>query len=233
MHCRYPVFTLLLAIVLPIIVAAQGEKRNNFDRPVITLRTNPLSPLETDANVMLGVGVQWHPRWAACFEPAYIFARLYDADNGSGGNATAGATGFKLRTDVRYYFSDFQFGKRAAFFISPEFHYKNATIRKWDNFGINCVNGQCDFYQRARYKEVKNETGGLIKLGVNFRGFGPRMGFEMFAGLGAKYKDLRETGLPTGGSFVNPPTQSEFALIPREGWLFMLPGGVKLCYRIR
>jgi hypothetical protein len=96
------------------------------------------------------------------------------------------------------------------------------------------VNGQCYFFQRARYKEVKNETGGLIKLGVNFRGFSSRMGFEMFAGLGAKYKQLTEKDLPAGGSFVNPPsTQSDITLIPREGWLFMLPGGVKICYRIR
>jgi hypothetical protein len=230
MHFRYPVLTLLLTILIHTGAIAQGGKSNRSERPVITLRTNPFSILETDANVMLGIGVQWHPRWAATFEPAYVFTRLYDTEQES--NITDGASGYKIRTDIRYYFNDYEFGKRGVFFVSPGFHYKYTVTNKWDDFGINCTNGQCDFNQRARYKEIKNETGAYLNFGVSLRGFGKRMGIELFGGLGAKFKDIREGGLPLGGSFINPPSSNDITFVPREGWVAMLPAGVKIAFRI-
>jgi hypothetical protein len=200
----------------------------------LSLRTNPLSFIESDANVMLGLGIQWDPQLAVTFEPAYIFARLYDGggvDNGDESD-TRRASGIKLRTDFRLYFTPFNYS-RGAFFFGPEFHYKYVNTWIPADFGINCSGANCAYTQRAEYKETKEEFGGLLKFGLNAPLYRDRLAIEVFAGLGLKTKWRQESGIPVGGSFINPPGNNRTAFTPPyEGWMMMLPMGTKLSFRL-
>jgi hypothetical protein len=201
------------------------------DYPIVTLRTNPLSFLENDGNIMLGVGYQWHQRWAMAIDPGYIFFTPY---NNSETSQVSSMSGIKVRADVRYFFEKSRKGLFNTF-VAPEFHYKYVRSRKWEDFGINCLGGQCDYYQRAEYTEIKKEMGAALKIGTILPLGNGRFNVEVYGGLGFKFKRFVDTDLPLGGSFVNPPDHS--GLLNTNGdpdaAYFILPAGVKFTYRVR
>lgn len=120
-------------------------------------------------------------------------------------------------------------GRTAAVFIGPELHYKHVTTRIEDEFGINCIGNNCAFRQRAEYKEIKTELGGVLKMGLH----GPlidRLAVEFFWGFGVKWKWRREKDIPVGGAFMVPPDSRNNAVFPREGLMIMIPIGAKLTF---
>lgn len=224
---------LIVLLIIAINTIGQETKKSFRDETQFSLRTNPLSFIEADANVMLGIGMQWSPRLATTFEPAYIFGRLYGVTNNNDEEQGAyPASGIKLRTDIRYYFNDFPKGRRAALFIGPEFHYKYVNTWIEDEFGINCIGNNCAFRQRAEYKETKEEFGGFLKMGMHAPLI-DRLAIEFFWGLGVKWKWRRESGVPVGGSFTEPPDSRGNGILPREGLMVILPMGAKLSFLLR
>ncbi len=230
----YPLFRFLLAtiILLPCFCIKLNAQTNRKEKslPAITLRTNPFSFLETDGNAMLGLGIQWHPQWAFTIDPGYIFFSAYqNADN----DMPDKLSGIKIRSDIRFFFERSRKGMFNTF-IAPEFHYKYVTAKKWDQFGINCLGGQCDYYQQAQYKEVKEETGASLKLGTLLPLWGNRFDAELYGGIGFKFKKFRETDIPIGGSFVEEPNRDNVFNNNREGVAYLiLPVGIKLVFRLR
>lgn len=191
-------------------VTAQQEK--SF--PAFTLRTNPLSLLENDANIMLGVGIHFNPRWAMSVEPGWVLYTLYDIENG-----VTAAKGLKLRTDVRYFFRGFvPMGEnRFIPFVALELHYKNVNNTKAEDFGINCINGDCEYYQRSDYTMHKREIGGLGKFGAVFPlSKSGRFNGEFFMGLGARTQKFRYTNTPLGSTvfFRAVDPSADFPYIP-------------------
>lgn len=201
---------LVSVIICPVAIMAQDAKRF----PVFSLRTNPLSLLENDANIMLGLGVHFSPRFAISVEPGRVMYALYDA-----GNGVPQAKGIKLRTDIRYFLRDFipMAEKRFIPFTALEFHYKNVTTTKTDDFGINCINGDCEYYQQGDYNIHKTETGGLAKFGAVFpMSRAGRFNGEFFMGLGARTQKFKYKNTPLGSTvFFNPVDPSgDFPYIP-------------------
>ncbi|MGN6491834.1 MAG: hypothetical protein ACTHLE_07545 [Agriterribacter sp.] len=173
---------------------AQDEKRF----PAVTLRTNPLSLLETDGNILLGAGIHFSPRIAISVEPGCVFYHFNAAD--ASANA---ATGLKLRADVRYFLREFiPYGaNRFIPFVAAAFHYKNVFENRTGDFGMNCINGNCEYYQQSDYKLQRRETGALLKFGAMFPiSHSRRMNAEFFAGLGARTQKFRYKNIPLGGT---------------------------------
>ena len=230
MHLLFRTTCVLLLLLHGRLTELNGQsnlKKNVL--PAFTLRFNPLSFMERDGNVMLGLGYQWHPRWAATFDPGYIFYRPYILGEN---NRPSSLSGIKIRSDIRFFFDKSRSGGFNTF-IAPEFHYKYAATKKWDDFGINCLGGQCDYYQKAQYKEVKKETGGSLKLGTVLPLWSSRWSAEIYGGIGFKFKKFRYTDLPLGGTFVNEPDQDNvFNNADENKALPMVPAGVKIIFRI-
>jgi Protein of unknown function (DUF3575) len=196
----------------------------------ITLRFNPLSFLETDGNVMLGAGYQFHRRFAITVDPGYIFFRPYDDLK----NRSSSVSGIKIRSDIRFLFAKSRHG-RYIFFIGPEFNYKYVSAKKWGDFGINCQGGACAYNQKAQYKEVKKETGGAVKMGTQVRVFNDRWKMEFYWGIGFKFKRFKDTNLPVGGSFINQPDHGNiFETANDENEPYpIIPGGVKIIFLLQ
>ncbi|MCY7310672.1 MAG: hypothetical protein LH619_07830, partial [Chitinophagaceae bacterium] len=179
--------------------------------------------------IMLGVGYRWSNRFSAAIEPTWIFYNGFTIEN----NGKTIPSGIKIRCDLKYHLSKKRRKRNPDFFIAPEFHYKYTKTQKEDLFGINCVSGQCAYFQDAVYTDVKNEIGGIIKLGLITRFpfvTNNRWLLEMYGGAGIKRLNFRETNLPVGGAFVNPPGRTPFGQ-PSNGFgLPMIPVGFKLIF---
>src|SRR4030095_8281759 len=107
----------------------------------IYIRTNPLSFLEIDAGIMVGVRYQWNKNFSATLDPTFIFfSPYYGADS-----YNSQPLGIKIRADVRYHFNKVSSNQRRLF-IAPEFHYKYRTVDRTTTFGINCINQNCAYY---------------------------------------------------------------------------------------
>lgn len=202
-----PYLLVSLALFTFAVTGAQNSNKVfTSSYPELNLRTSFNSYFDHDAGIMLGFGYRWSDHFSAAFEPTWIFYNGFDLDR----SEKIFPKGWKIRTDIKYHFN--RRGRNAVdFFIGPEFHFKNVKTEREAEFGINCQNGQCDYFQRSLYTEVKKETGGLLKMGlmapfpfVN----SDQLLFEFYAGLGAKVQRFTETDLPVGGSFLNPPFRS-------------------------
>jgi hypothetical protein len=223
-------FPLLLVLFSCTITTAQNRKVANESADIgFNLRTSLNSYFDHDAGIMLGVGYRWSNRFSAAIEPTWIFYNGFNVDQ----DEKIFPKGIKIRTDIKYHFSKRK-RRNADFFIAPEFHYKNVKTEREDEFGINCQNGQCPFFQHAIYTEVKKETGGLLKLGV----LAPfpfarndQLLLEFYSGLGMKIQKFAETDLPVGGSFVNPPVRNFTTNASSSiGHLPLIPVGLKVIF---
>ena len=219
------------AFALFVVLAHSYAQIREPEEPQLWLRTSLVSPFEADGNVMLGLGVQWKSRWAGIVDGGYIFSNLFE-NNSSDQNELDGVTGLKLRTEFRYYLKDVTSGGRTVWYIAPVFHYKKVSSERSAEFGINCANGNCAYFQIDTYKRIKQEVGGLLTLGTFSTLFGgDRFAVETFIGLGIKGKKFRNTAFPRGATLFVQPGEGWFST-ERDGSFPMIPVGIKLSFRL-
>lgn len=218
-----------LVFLLPAL--GQKPEKIRFDNyPELSLRTSLTSFFDYDAGIMLGVNYRWTEKFAVTLEPTWIF---YNGFRNDLAEERIYPSGIKLRADVRYYFLKKR-RKGLDLFIAPELHFKAVRTRKLDDFGVNCQNRQCAYIQQAFYTEVKKETGGIFKLGllVPLLSNSDQLYLEMYGGFGMKLQKYRETDLPVGGSFLNPPNRNFFQIgVSSNGNIIsapLIPVGIKL-----
>jgi Protein of unknown function (DUF3575) len=222
---------LILFFAVSTNVIAQKEK-NNFSKEIF-LRTNPSSILEYDAGLMLGVRYQWSKSFSVTVDPTFIFFSPWVNPNTN--NEKKFIRGIKARIDVRYHFTGSN-KRNKSYFIAPELHLKTVTIKSMQEFGINCLQGNCDYYQLARYKEIRNEIGMALKIGFNTPlgiGDNERFSLEMYGGVGVKFIYLKQKDIPAGGSIERRFSENAPFAWDREGVAYPnLPGAIKISYRI-
>ena len=209
MRKYYPCLSGILILFFSVTLSAQ--KNNKIDvrnYPELSLRTSLNSYFDFDAGIMLGINYRWTEKFSASIEPTWIFYNGLTI----GEEQKTFPSGIKIRADIRYHFPKTR--KRGLeFFIAPELHLKYVRTKKEDDFGIDCQNGQCTFIQQAVYTEIKNEVGGILKLGtIAPLGFinNDRWFIEFYSGFGVKRQKFKERDLPTGGSFINAPDRGNF-----------------------
>jgi hypothetical protein len=208
------------------VVLAQ-ENRIRF--PVFSIRANPFSFVESDAGIQIGVGYRWKRHWGTTLDPTYIF---YTPVRNLITNERDQRRGLKIRSDIRYYFNDFYFGRGFRLlnpFLGPELHYKYVSSKKLTDFGINCVGQQCDYYMTTNYREIKNEIGMAVKAGFN-RPLSTRLGLEVYGGVGVRILHVDEIDIPLGGSFVILPVHDEMFGTQDGTATVYAPIGLKLVY---
>ncbi len=212
--------------------AVVAQSANNF--PKISIRTNPLSFLENDANAMLGIGIHVTRRFAVTVEPGLVLYSLYDFDDKGKSNK-----GLKLRADVRYFLRDFvPMGEnRFIPFVALGFHYKNINNVKTGDFGIDCINGDCEYYQQSDYTVNKKEIGWFAKFGAVFPlSKSGRFNGEFFMGLGVRTHKFNYKDNPFGSTvfFDQDNIFEEFPYVAltesNTPPTVLFPTGIKLLY---
>ena len=204
------------------------SQQKELSNESIYIRTNPLSFLEIDAGVMVGLRYQWNKNFSATLDPTLIFfSPYYGADS-----YNSQPLGIKIRADVRYHFNKLRSnGSRS--FIAPEFHYKYRTVDRTTTFGINCMDQNCAYYMEATYREIKTEVGGSIKMGVDVPvDKRERLSLELYGGLGLKIFKYNEESIPPGGSFISEPSHQDFFGNSEGTATPLVFGFLKLSYRL-
>lgn len=218
------------AIFLMVLITANGQGNQNkpFPDPSLVLRFNPGAFIEHEAGVMLGVGYRWSPSYSATLDPMFIFYKPYpDLDM----SYRESVSGIKIKSDFRFHISRF-LGFRNVYF-GPDLHYKGVVTKRTEKLGINCIQGQCDYFMLSDYRQVMNEIGAALKGGIEVFSNNDRWYIELYGGLGFKLGYYEEKGIPPGGSFTDPPERETFFGRNRDGIAYPnLPCGLKLGYRI-
>jgi Protein of unknown function (DUF3575) len=222
---------LLFLFVINSNTFSQKEKKD-FQKQLM-LRTNLSSVLEYDAGIMIGARYQWSKNFSVTVDPTFIFFSPWINPNSN--NKKNKILGIKTRIDVRYHFAGSN-KKNTSYFIGPELHLKTVTRKPVQEFGINCIQGNCDYFQLAHYKEIRNEIGMALKIGFNTP-LGlrddQRFALEMYGGMGVKFIYLKQKNIPAGGSILNSSSGNTIFGLDREGVAYPnLPAGIKLSYRI-
>src|SRR5688572_20390911 len=170
-------FTSAIFLLASVIAGGQINQNIPFTVPSVVLRFNPGSFLEHDAGVMLGVGYRWSTKYSATLDPMFIFYKPYPdmvmhtREYGSG---------IKIKSDFRFHFSRF-LGFRNVYF-GPDFHFKNVVTKRTETFGINCIQGHCDYYMLSPYRQVMNEIGAALKGGIEVFSNNQRWYLELYGG---------------------------------------------------
>jgi hypothetical protein len=223
----------IFIFLFPLTGSSQSNKKAyNDSYKAVSLRTSLTSYLDYDAGIMLGINYRWNEHFSASFEPTWIFYNAFFTNSFD----RIFPAGIKIRSDLRYHFEKNR-SRSPDFFIASEFHYKYTSTELEDIFGINCQNGQCAFFQNAIYKDIKNEIGGILKFGMitNWPFVkSERWYFELYNGIGAKQLKFKESELPVGGSFINPPNRNFLSIgnqnLRNTTTRIMLPAGLKLIF---
>lgn len=212
---------------------SQIEKDIFYSGPAISLRTNPFTLVEHDAGIMIGVNYRWAKRWSATIDPTFVFYTVQASHNGLPADRPLG---IRVKTDFRYHIQHF-WGGFENVFISPELVFGYINTKKTAEFGMNCVGENCAYYMIDDYNEIKKEIGAAIKMGL----IGPikkrneNWKLELYLGIGFSYFDIKEEGIPTGGSFVTLPTYTDNIgnTIREDEANIMVPFGLKISFRIK
>jgi hypothetical protein len=217
-------FICALSLSTTIICAQKNFNENVY--PEISIRTNPFSVFEIDGGLGAGIEYRWSDRWGAAVDPMFIFLDLLSSRPY---NERTRKRGLKLRADARYYLG--RPGNWKSLFISPEFHFKYVNARVWETFGINCLQGNCDYYMFTQYRQLKTELGGGLKIGTRIM-FSSRFFAEIYTGLGVKVTQIENREIPLGASFENP--EGTFQLLrPADGIaLPYLPSSIRLALKL-
>ena len=189
------------------------------------LRLQPLALFDPfESSVRLGADVMLKPRLAVGADVSVYFA----ADG-----YTKPLAGFAIAPLVRWYMNN----RHSAFFEAGAM-YKHTERKEEAWLGMDCVNGVPAYEKFDTYKRVKDVVDLSFRIGMREPLFGsPNWSFEMFIGLGARYKMfslkyreantcLQPDGIDAIGFFGNNVNPDNYAF-------FSVPMGIRLTRKLR
>lgn len=105
--------------------------------------------------------------------------------------------GFKAKLDLRYYIQPNS--KYWRFYVAPEAYLNFVNYKKEERFGINCEEGECDYFQDITYGMQYREPGVNLKTGAVFHVY--RFSIDFQAGFGVRFINYTATNKPSGDMY--------------------------------
>lgn len=198
---------------------AQQQKTNMAPGKHVKLRFSPLALLEPDMTFMPGVEFRLNQHISIGGDLGYIFSS-YREQNYS-------ATGYKIRTELRYYFTQ---KNRVGWFGGVELGYKWTTTNRSEYV---CMGPNCAFSQRVDYKRLRSIPVGSVRFGFQrYLDKKDKVYLEGFVGLGVKVISERKKDyvLPPGAEEVMEDTFNFFNSV--DGATPHLPAGMRIGFRL-
>jgi hypothetical protein len=136
-------------------------------------------------------------------------------------------TGFKLRTEIRYYTGQ---GKgKGDFYLAPELNYKYYSNKSTDWFSR--YDGS--YEQLLDYVGKRHYVGGNIKLGKLYYNESSPVVWDIFCGFGIKYRyitsNLPEDAVPQGPT-LSDAINELYYMSPGGDWRFNVTAGIRIGY---
>jgi hypothetical protein len=221
---------IIIALFVSTSLQAQNAKPDASIKGLI-VSTNLVSLREPDGGVSLALEYRYSKNWSLLAEGTWIFIDEKE-DYNLKGRYTPMAKGFRIRPEIRYYLP----GKKGTYkmFFAQEISYKRVSyLEEWIEAVRETPNtGTVDYEKITAYRKTKAMYGTSGKFGFQvFFDQQRRCMFELYIGLGLKYRDVSfKDNTPPAGSYMEA-NYSYTAEEPKTGWDINVPMGLKLGYR--
>jgi hypothetical protein len=196
------------------------------------ISTNLITLLSPDGGLSLAAEYRPTASWGIVLEGGWIFIdekKVYDMR----GEFTPKAAGFYVRPEIRYYLPGKY--KKYRWFFGHEFSYKKVNFleERIVRVGVDPDGDYFDYEQLSAYEKAKELYGTSGKVGLQF--FADKKHhilFEVYIGLGVKYRVFSYKQQPPAGSYLEDRNYS-FDNLPDKNhlWDISMPIGMKIGYR--
>lgn len=142
----------------------------------------PLSLLDPHNTLQFGFEYPLKGRWTLQAEAGYgnRYFNLYYYSNDQ--DDLYNRETWRVRVEGRYYLSR----RRAApwgWYFAPEVLYKRINFIEQGSIGRECEDGVCAYFERTRYKILKDVVGYHVKFGAQYL-LGKRITLDFYQGVG-------------------------------------------------
>jgi hypothetical protein len=119
-------------------------------------------------------------------------------------------------------------------YASTEFFYNYLEEEKASTFGINCPNGNCDYFQYANYSNIYEDAGVLLKIGsLHEVNIVPGLFVDMSLGFGYRIRDVYSINKPQGISYIAYDDYGDFEPILEDYSGLHVNIGFRIGYRFK
>ncbi|HSK12886.1 MAG TPA: hypothetical protein VK907_06695 [Phnomibacter sp.] len=189
------------------------------------LRWQPLGLIDLfDMNLTLGAEHAYSADRSFALDAGYVFASVYGNEN----NDLQGASGFTLRVAHRWYY-----GSNSPWFVEPTIGMKMVRYggdEQWVGRGV--VNGVPAYEQWMKVGSKKEVVNANLRIGLRSRmDKGQRIGVEIYAGLGLRYRNYYQN-IPPDAIIEEPVTWGFDPFAFGKGVTIDIPMGFRLLCRL-
>ncbi len=209
----------LCSLAGPSVQAQDTLTRRELPKPLGVIKFAPLSLFDLDNTVQFGFEYPLKRKWTIQAEAGYgnHYLNLYHHTNDT--DYYRNRETWRMRSEIRLYLSR----RRTTpwgWYIAPEFFYKRINFTEQGSIGRECEDGICAYFERARYKILKDVIGYHFKIGVQHL-VGRRITLDWYYGLGARHIYIKSpsfgpndsTGENWGFITVNPGRPGTYRLV--------------------
>jgi hypothetical protein len=115
-----------------------------------------------------------------------------------GGENSFRKRGFKAKLELRHY-TKWVSSKYWRLYYGGELYYNRVDYKKRKTFGVDCEDGECDYFRRFNYDMYYREPGINVKAGALFHVYRFCIDFNM--GWAARFIGYEERNKPKGDGF--------------------------------
>ena len=184
---------LLSAVLLLCAAPAFAQVDANTARNNVIIKFSPLALFDGDNTVQFGVEVPIrNTRFSLQEDLGYgtsDFSIWY-----SGSVDRPSKSTFKSRTQLRY---NYYGGAHFKAYVAGEFMYKRVLYRENEWVGMDCVYGDCGYFQNMPVRIERTVSAYHPRLGWQFY-FSSRLTLDLFLGVGLRHVRVTRPGLPDG-----------------------------------
>ncbi|MCE7066168.1 DUF3575 domain-containing protein [Dyadobacter sp. CY326] len=118
---------------------------------------------------------------------------------------------YKSRTQLRYYYMT---RRRVKAYVAGEFMLKKVIYAENKWVGMDCLDGNCNYFENKFVKTGRTVGAGHVKLGWQFY-FGNRMALDLFTGIG--FRNISVKAITPGLDNANIPRTDRWFEYDRPG----------------
>ncbi|MBL6444814.1 DUF3575 domain-containing protein [Fulvivirga sp. 29W222] len=142
-----------LLFVLTVVIAAQGQNNESEDKaygvPNLYVKWSPLHLINTFPTVQMDAEVRIGDRMTVQVGGSPVIY-VSSTDHWYGLHKKRG---YKLKSELRYYFLPVQLEGEKLFYLSLSFDYNRLKNDKTGTFGFDCNDRDCQYRQRVQLEE--------------------------------------------------------------------------------
>lgn len=199
------IFCILICQAIAFSCIAQSSSDSLTHALPIVLKFAPLSLIDIHPTYQLAAEYFIKDHWSVQQEAGYGNNAILSQRNPQERDMEV----WRFRSEVRFYlysgrYRDSYLRSDASFsrpYWAFEGFYKRVNFKESEPLGMDCINGQCAYFQRSDYKTLKDVIGYHLKFGYQAI-LAKRIAIDLYSGFGLRHIFVRYRGAPNGAGVV-------------------------------